>query len=149
MTLSAAASLRTLTRLNQGQLNHIKKINAYHSLEISKIVQIYSTNTCSSLIMQHRFFTSQTEDMKRRDGTTASESLDKIYLHVAPCGDWWTGHTMFAAKHLQPDYVKSIPLPSGFDPDEVFADYCDDKMKNIYDSGKIPADLIKMHNTDI
>lgn len=35
-----------------------------------------------------------------------------LYLHVGPSGDCWTGPTIFAAKHLQPDYVKSIPLPA-------------------------------------
>ena len=34
-----------------------------------------------------------------------------IYLHVGPAGDCWTGDSIFAAKHLQPDYVKSIQLP--------------------------------------
>ena len=33
-----------------------------------------------------------------------------LYLHVPPSGDVWTGHEMFAAKHLQPDYVKSVSL---------------------------------------
>jgi hypothetical protein len=33
-----------------------------------------------------------------------------LYLHVGPSGDCWTGSSIFAAKHLQPDYIKSIPL---------------------------------------
>jgi hypothetical protein len=35
---------------------------------------------------------------------------NSLFLHVGPSGDCWTGSTIFAAKHLQPDYVKSIPL---------------------------------------
>lgn len=31
-----------------------------------------------------------------------------IYLHIGPSGDCWTGPSIFAAKHLQPGYVKSI-----------------------------------------
>ena len=33
-----------------------------------------------------------------------------LFLHVGPSGDCWTGPSIFAAKHLPPDYVKSIPL---------------------------------------
>ena len=43
---------------------------------------------------------------------------DQLFLHVSPSGDCWTGQEIFAAKHLQPDYVRSIPVPDGFDPDE-------------------------------
>ncbi len=35
----------------------------------------------------------------------------QLYLHVGPSGDCWIGESLFAAKHLQPDYVKSIKLP--------------------------------------
>lgn len=34
----------------------------------------------------------------------------KIYLHVGPSGDCWIGDAIFAAKHNQPGYVKSIAL---------------------------------------
>jgi hypothetical protein len=34
----------------------------------------------------------------------------RLFLHIGPSGDCWTGTTIFAAKHLQPGYVKSIPL---------------------------------------
>lgn len=34
----------------------------------------------------------------------------KIYLHVGPSGDSWIGDAIFAAKHNQPGYVKSIDL---------------------------------------
>ena len=32
----------------------------------------------------------------------------ETYLHVAPCGDHWIAPGLFAAKHLQPDYVRSF-----------------------------------------
>ena len=35
-----------------------------------------------------------------------------VYLHMGPSGDCWTGHSIFAAKHLQPDYVRSVALPT-------------------------------------
>ncbi len=34
----------------------------------------------------------------------------KIYLHVGPSGDSWIGDAIFAAKHNQPGYVKSVAL---------------------------------------
>ena len=42
--------------------------------------------------------------------TTAISNDKKIYLHVGPSGDSWIGDAIFAAKHNQPGYVKSIPL---------------------------------------
>ena len=41
-----------------------------------------------------------------------SSSITKpTFLHIGPSGDCWAGASIFAAKHLQPDYVKSIMLP--------------------------------------
>lgn len=39
-----------------------------------------------------------------------SGSTNKLFLHVGPSGDSWIGDAIFAAKHNQPGYVKSIPL---------------------------------------
>lgn len=44
------------------------------------------------------------------NGTTDQKPL--IYLHMGPSGDCWTGPAVFAAKHLQPGYIKSFPLPT-------------------------------------
>ena len=82
------------------------------------------------------------------------DASDRLYLHVAPCGDYWTGHEVFAAKHLNPDYVKSIPVPIKmksegadvgnieyeFNPDEILQDYdgdLDQLLKKVYDTGDI------------
>ena len=43
-------------------------------------------------------------------GDTYHHHHPTLYLHVGPSGDCWTGPSIFAAKHLPPDYVKSIPL---------------------------------------
>uniref|UniRef100_A0A7S2A2B9 Uncharacterized protein n=1 Tax=Trieres chinensis TaxID=1514140 RepID=A0A7S2A2B9_TRICV len=80
-----------------------------------------------------------------------TSSGDQLYLHIAPCGDCWTGREIFAAKHLQPDYVRSVPVPEGFDPDEhlTTGDGEDDMeteielLRRIYDEGKLPADVIR------
>ncbi|KAL7466364.1 hypothetical protein ACHAXS_006662 [Conticribra weissflogii] len=71
-----------------------------------------------------------------------------IYFHVSPSGDWWTGPPIFAAKHLQPDYVRSIPIPSGFDPHAFFGDHeqNDDQKQDllcrIYDDGEFPSEML-------
>jgi len=51
----------------------------------------------------------------KNPAVTASEIPieKKLYLHVGPSGDSWIGDAIFAAKHNQPGYVKSIPLTSG------------------------------------
>ena len=72
-------------------------------------------------------------------------------LRTLLSGDWWTGPSIFAAKHLQPDYVKSIPIPAEFDPNKYFSEN-EDELENglsweeqqrllqkIYDDGKLPA----------
>ena len=81
------------------------------------------------------------------DTTSSSSTKPKQhYLHLAPDGDYWTGEAIFAAKHLQPDYVRSVSIPEGFDVeqwlDKTFGD--DEKkqteaLQNIYDEGKLPS----------
>ena len=85
----------------------------------------------------------------RSDTTSSSSSKPKQhYLHIAPDGDYWTGYEIFAAKHLQPDYVRSVPIPPPDDFDvEKWLDttFGDDKKKQtealqkIYDEGKLPS----------
>ncbi|KAL9181726.1 hypothetical protein ACHAXT_012069 [Thalassiosira profunda] len=98
------------------------------------------------------------------------DGRDKMYMHVSPSGDWWTGSAIFAAKHLQPDYVKSVPLPDGFDPNAYFGGEDEDgeeesdmqqpKLKlnweekqnllhQIYDEGKLPSELLGEEDGDI
>ncbi len=69
----------------------------------------------------------------------ASDKTNQVYLHIAPCGDYWTGYEVFAAKHLNPDYVKSLRIPKDidFDPQEVLESYggdLDRLLKDIYDN---------------
>jgi len=60
------------------------------------------------------------------DCDEGSDSSKTMYFHVSPSGDWWTGPSIFAAKHLQPDYVRSIPMPPGFDPNLIFGEENDE-----------------------
>jgi hypothetical protein len=68
-----------------------------------------------------------------------------LYLHIGPSGDCWTGSSIFAAKHLQPDYVKSVLLPEeGVCVDTLVA-VLEENAKlaqEIYDTGKLPKQLL-------
>ena len=87
----------------------------------------------------------------------SSYSFLRSYSHCIwflGSGDWWTGPSIFAAKHLQPDYVKSIPIPKGFGPAKYFSEDEDDDendlsweekqqlLHQIYDEGKLPPHLL-------
>jgi len=58
--------------------------------------------------------------------TTSIYKNNAFYLHVGPSGDCWVGHSIFAAKHNPPGYVKSIPLMKLFEEYDDDDDY-DDK----------------------
>jgi len=84
--------------------------------------------------------TTTTTTTTKSNSTSITSTNNQLFLHVAPCGDYWTGHEVFAAKHLQPDYVKSIPIPKGLDPEEILSEYDGDVdvlVKKVYDSGDI------------
>lgn len=86
-----------------------------------------------------------------------ASKTENLYLHVSPDGDWWTGHEMFAAKHLQPDYVRSIVLPDAWlannDANDVEAyieeiydeDEIEKLMREIYDTGSLPSRVIERY----
>lgn len=78
----------------------------------------------------------------------SSSSVDQVFLHVGPSGDCWTGSSIFAAKHLQPDYVKSIPIPNNVCVDALMEKIQDDEklMQQVYDEGKLPAHLLLTTN---
>jgi len=96
-----------------------------------------------------------TEIIEKKSKKLSEEyDLKKHYLHVAPCGDFWIGSSIFAAKHLQPDYVKSIPIPCGkngtyFDVEQYLDDIEDDETKTqllqeIYDTNRFPTSFLKL-----
>mmetsp|Transcript_17560 Transcript_17560/g.27350 ORF Transcript_17560/g.27350 Transcript_17560/m.27350 type:complete len:120 (-) Transcript_17560:1007-1366(-) len=70
----------------------------------------------------------------RTENTTKTTKNKTLFLHIAPCGDWWTGHEIYAAKHLQPDYVRSVEIPPSFDPEQL----TDKQRMGIYDTGSFP-----------
>ena len=46
---------------------------------------------------------------------TVQSHENELSLHISPCGDWWLGTEIYAAKHNPSGYVRSIKLPEGFD----------------------------------
>ena len=51
--------------------------------------------------------------------STIQKADDKhLHIHISPCGDWWLGAEIYAAKHLPSGYVRSIKLPDNFDEED-------------------------------
>lgn len=84
------------------------------------------------------------DDDKGQKGNGGITGDDKLYLHVGPSGDCWTGTSIFAAKHLQPDYVKSLVLPKDTDISSLLEQLEADPSvaQTIYDEEKIPPSLL-------
>ena len=81
----------------------------------------------------------------RTFSTTPPIGLSTLYLHIGPSGDCWTGSSIYAAKHLQPDYVKSILLPLDVDI-ECLLERLEAQPKTsqkIYDDGELPNCLLE------
>eukprot|EP00535_Pseudo-nitzschia_heimii_P001795 CAMPEP_0197174410 /NCGR_PEP_ID=MMETSP1423-20130617/944_1 /TAXON_ID=476441 /ORGANISM="Pseudo-nitzschia heimii, Strain UNC1101" /LENGTH=105 /DNA_ID=CAMNT_0042623335 /DNA_START=226 /DNA_END=543 /DNA_ORIENTATION=+ len=71
---------------------------------------------------------------------TITSNEKKIYLHIGPSGDSWIGDAIFAAKHNQPGYVKSIPLVND---DEI--NFCSTVTVDNEEKGKILIDALEEH----
>jgi hypothetical protein len=74
-----------------------------------------------------------------RAGKDAPAS-ERIFVHISPSGDFWLGEAIFAAKHLSSDYLRSIPLQSGSDADQVerqMEKLTTSQLQAIYDSGDL------------
>lgn len=93
---------------------------------------------------------------RRSSNSDDGGEYSPLYLHVGPCGDFWTGPSIFAAKHLQPGYVKSVELDESLDVDallELLEEEDDNDVDSggdaswtrmIYDEGMLPSDLIDL-----
>lgn len=62
------------------------------------------------------------------------------YLHISPDGDWWIAPGIFAAKHLQDDYVRSFLLPESFQLEKLRSLHATD-FQTIYDTKTLPEDM--------
>mmetsp|Transcript_20676 Transcript_20676/g.20013 ORF Transcript_20676/g.20013 Transcript_20676/m.20013 type:complete len:146 (-) Transcript_20676:786-1223(-) len=68
---------------------------------------------------------------------------EEMFLHIAPCGDYWLGQEIYAAKHLPSGYVRSIKLPDNFDEnDDLLNSLPEDKFVAMYDTGALDSLLI-------
>ena len=84
------------------------------------------------------------------DDTKVDDSKTSLFLHIGPSGDCWTGPSIFAAKHLQPDYVRSVALPPNFHDEGAPVDALLDAIEEdstlqhqIYDEERIPESLLE------
>lgn len=96
----------------------------------------------SSTIIVRNFSYKSVVITKEEDWT----NLDKVYLHIGPSGDFWTGTSIFAAKHLQHDYVRSIELPNHINIDQLteILDNLDNLIQqSIYDHSIIPHSILE------
>jgi hypothetical protein len=92
--------------------------------------------SCPSLIARNHFY--NTSSLLLND--------NQVYLHIGPSGDCWTGSSLFAAKHLQPDYVKSIPLDASHVCPETLVEYLEENamlLQKIYDLGVLPPEILE------
>lgn len=115
-------------------------------------VQRYHFTTDISGVTANRPSTSDVNTKKDTFKMNASKR-DTVYLHVSPDGDWWTGYELFAAKHLQPDYVKSVALPRAWleDADGVESyigetyegEELEELMQEIYNTGALPERVLE------
>ncbi len=72
-----------------------------------------------------------------------------LFLHVAPGGDWWIAPDLFAAKHLQSGYVRSVPLGQSEVLDIDFVNEFVQELSladilRLYDTGEVPEQLRKL-----
>lgn len=76
------------------------------------------------------------------------------FLHISPAGDTWIGDKIFAAKHLQSGYIRSIQINElDLEVEEYIEEYCNGlsraDLEAIYDTGKVPdeiLDIMSKHN---
>ena len=71
---------------------------------------------------------------------TVQSHENELSLHISPCGDWWLGTEIYAAKHNPSGYVRSIKLPEGFDEHDHSLDSLpESKFLAMYDTGFLDA----------
>ncbi len=71
------------------------------------------------------------------------------FLHLSPSGDVWIGDEMFAAKHLQTGYLRSIHISAKEDTllEERVEEWCNSaplsQLQDIYDTGRLPDGVLE------
>jgi len=85
----------------------------------------------------------QRQRQQSRPASRCKTNRAITYLHIAPDGDWWIGSEIFAAKHLQPDYVRSFILHENVNIDNWLQNIGEETeqtkvLQKIYDDQKLP-----------
>lgn len=124
---------------------HLPLLSIPHSFELP----------FTQISLQQHMFPTIARSISKKIGVPPEEDYwrnnDTLYLHIGPAGDFWTGSTIFAAKHLQQDYVRSIALPTNIDIDrltEVLDDLEKSDQQLIYDHRCIPESILNKCYTD-
>jgi len=63
-----------------------------------------------------------------------------VFIHISPSGDAWVGPSMFAAKHLPSNYLRSIEISHDADIarlEDRLSTLRYDELQKIYDSGDL------------
>jgi hypothetical protein len=136
-------SINSFQKSLLGPSNRVVRLSASRLARGVQIQSRYSSN-------RHVGDKDKPQTQRHNSGRSIAEGGDddqQLYLHVGPSGDCWTGSSIFAAKHLQPDYVKSIVLPGNVDIDiidslleQLEAD--PSVAQTIYDQETIPPSLL-------
>mmetsp|Transcript_24731 Transcript_24731/g.36263 ORF Transcript_24731/g.36263 Transcript_24731/m.36263 type:complete len:212 (+) Transcript_24731:32-667(+) len=155
-SLSSSTTLQTCTapkpRIDCERNQWHRRYHTYEKrrMENPKITAVYnrSNSTSNGHDKNDEIAASKSNrNSEKEENNEKSDNGQKeaIYLHVAPCGDYWTGASIFAAKHLQPDYVRSVELPPGLEDDDILEEILErggkDMLQGIYDSKCLPPDF--------
>lgn len=117
-----------------------------HQMELQHWLPSHFTIMSPSTFTTTKKSTSSEKESNELDSAISQQKnkKDQLYLHVAPDGDYWTSGEIFAAKHLQPDYVKSIAIPYENEMNILriiegleHYDDLDILMKDVYDTGDL------------
>jgi D-lactate dehydrogenase (cytochrome) len=110
--------------IGTGKMGYLKQMYDRESIDVMRAIK--KALDPKNIMNPHKIFEWDEAD---EDG---KEQDPPQYLHVAPCGDAWVAPGIFAAKHLQADYVRSFgPVSASFDAEEL----SDDERKALYDRG--------------
>jgi hypothetical protein len=134
------------------QLAHLLAMTPYYWKAPAAVQQDIMSGACGDLCTTVEFELStyrlvplseeqQEEGGGQQEGKEEEEEDDDDddddegqFLHISPCGDWWCGSSLYAAKHNPSDYVRSLPLPTGFIVSSAVSTEC---MHRMYDCSTV------------
>jgi len=131
--LSSAISLRIMTKQVSSRLVQYHHILPYHYTISKMAIELHSFSSITT---------------STHESTSAKIKTNRIlYLHVSPDGDFWTGDELFAAKHLEPNYVRSVALPE-YLSDKNDNDNTETCIKEIFDFNELEKLMREVYDTE-